>query len=54
MRVSPMLSSMFITRATCSADRDSSSIRAEAITAVWLFSESRLEVNSRSWEATTG
>ena len=49
-----MLSSIFITRATWSADRDSSSMRAEAITAVWLFSESRLEVNSRSWEASTG
>ena len=49
-----MLSSIFITLATWSEDRDSSSIRAEAITAAWLFSESRFEVNSKSWEATTG
>lgn len=49
-----MLSSMFITLATWSEDRDSSSIRAEAITADWLLRESRLEVNSRSWEAITG
>ena len=49
-----MLSSMFITRATWSEERDSNSIRAEAITAAWLFRESRLEVNSRSWEATSG
>ena len=49
-----MLSSIFITLATWSADRDSSSIRADAITAAWLFKESRLELNSRSWEANTG
>lgn len=49
-----MLSSIFITLATWSAERDSSSMRAEAITAVWLFSESRLEVKRRSWEAMTG
>ena len=29
-------------------------VSADAITAVWLFRESRLEANSRSWEATRG
>ena len=49
-----MVSSMFITRVTWSADKVSSSMRAEDITAAWLFRESRLEANSRSWEASTG
>ena len=54
MRLRPMSSSRFITRTTWSPVRVSSSIRAEAITALWLFSESRFEVNSSSWEASTG
>lgn len=53
-RVRPLLSSMVMTRSTWSEVSSSSSIRAEAITAAWLFSESRLEPNSRSWEASTG
>ena len=54
IRSSPMLSSRFITRATWSAERDSSSMRAEDITAAWLRRESFLEETSRSWAAKSG